>query len=695
MSAQYNVDSLLNLYSNSKDANKKIELLEEISNELTYYSIDSALYYTSLAIDLALTNKIDEQIIRQMIRLGRFQTLISDFESARKTLNTCLIYANAAGDEKSKGTILHSIAYGYFYEFQYIEALNYYFEALTIREKIQDSSGIAATNNNIGLIYWNLRQYNQALIYFEDALEMYEAIGNLGGVGTCYSNCGMIYSELGNIDSALYFFRNSLKISLELQDYSYIATDYANIGVAFVKKQMFDSAKIFLVRAYNIEKEFDNAYNFAIVTLNLADVYVSENKLDSALSFLYSSENKAKEIHAVDVLEGVYNQIARIYYKRGLFKEAFNFLDLHVKYKDTVFDEDVAEQITELEHQFSVEKKNEEIQFQELLLEQQETKLETQKKSLFYLKLFIISLLIFGFVTIWFFVKNKKSYKLLENRNDEIMSQKEKIEEQNIIITNQNVAIKSSITYASDIIVAMLPNENEIDLYFENYIFFSPKEIVSGDFYQMYVKNEDIFFILADCAGHGVPGALLSMLNIRILNRLINVYELSDPSEIIKELDNELSKSLMKEGEENKDVIDLGIIKFSKKLNDGNELKVQYSGASRDLVYYNPDTKMLERQTAVKSFVGGPAILKQTYITHEFLLPLDTVFYLYTDGVVDQTNKENIKLGRKRLVNKIEDIAILPIVEQGKKMDNLFLEWNTDYAQIDDITFIALKFKPQ
>lgn len=689
--SQNAIDSLIYLYENEKKPENQIEILAQLSLELKYISVDSAIYYSTLAKDIAIENKKEKDIIQQMIYLSKLQIMKSDMLKARETLETCLLYTNSQNDKESKGDILHSIGYTYFYEFNYLDALNFYHEALKIRNEIQDTSGIAGTNNNIGLIYWNLRQYQKALKYFSDALEMYIIIGNENGIGTCYSNMGMIYSEMDNLDSSIFYFNKSLHISKKLSIKSYIASDYANIGASFAKAFEYDSAKNYFLKANKLDEFFENPYGSAIVYLNLADIYVYEQNYDSAMFFIEKAELTANEIHAINILEHVYKQYSRIHFDNGRYKQAYEFFEIHEKYKDSVYDENISQQLMELEYEFSVQNKNEELEFQNLLIKQQDAKLKSQKKSLFYLKLFIASLIILGFFVVLLYIKNRKTLLALRKKNKKIIVQKEKIEEQNKIIIEQNERTKSNIKYARDIVESTLPSENEIKKHFDFFLIFKPKEIVSGDFYQLFEIENGIIFILADCAGHGVPGALLAILNYRILNRLINVFKLTEPSEILERLDNEITEIIEPDSNENKNLVDIAIVKFTVNKENNEEIYVDYSGACRDLEYYNPVTKMLERQQASKTHVGGHINEEKVFETHKLILPLNTTFYLYSDGIVDLTNEDNVRLGRKRLLNRIEDVAELPINEQQKAISNLLDDWNKIKQTNNDMTFVALK----
>lgn len=691
--SQSKTDSLFEVLKNVQNPQEKTDILFQIADELQYINIDSAILFLNDALNIASSNKLDEYIKKILIQRGRLYLYSSNTIDAFADFDKCLVFANATNDKKTQGTILHLKAYSYFIDYDYPNALDHYFEALNIRESINDSTGIAATKNNIGLIFWQLHQYHKALKYLKESLDIGIKYNDYNVIGSGYSNIAIIYSQIDKIDSSNIYFKKSLSISFKAGDPMYISSDYTNIGANYILQQQYDSAKYYLTKAYNIEKNIGREFYLATITSNLSDYYYVNNMYDSAIYYNLFAEQKSLKIRAIDLLEYLYDIRAKIYFDQKKFKEAYIFSRIHNQYKDSLYNENIADRIATLENQFTLEKKQEEIDFQDLLLQQQKLEIDTQKKSMLYLKLFIISLIVLGFIVVWIFIKNIKAYKLLQIKSEKIENQNKKIEEQNKVISNYNEEIKASLRYAGDIVTALLPQQSELEKKFDIFTIFYPKEIVSGDFYQYFDISDGHIFVVGDCSGHGVPGALLATLTMRILNRIIHSYNIDEPNEIIKRLDTEFKKTLKHDKELNADGVDIGIIKISSCKKNKDKIEVNFSGAHRDLYFYNEEENSIDKISGARGFVGGPLFVKQNFNSQKLMLNKETKFYIFSDGFVDQSNNDRTKIGTKRLRSKILEFAPLEIANQKKEFEMFFNNWKQEHFQIDDVTFVGFKIK--
>lgn len=690
-SGQSYIDSLFVELKNTNEDGKKTDLLFEIANEYQYHFLDSSIIFLNKALNIAMQSEDIERIKKILLQTGKFYLYNADIEAAREVLDKCLLYANADADKKAQGNVLHLIDYSYYADYDFPNALNYYYEALKIRESIKDSAAIGATKNNIGLIFWQLHQYYKALFYLKQSLEIGLKYNDLNVIGSGYTNLGMIYSQINKIDSSNIFFKKSLKISKQIDNVMYISSDYTNIGANFIIQDQHDSAKYYLTKAYNLEKNIGREFYLATITSNLCNIYLKNQMYDSAMILNSIAEQKSLTINAIDLLEYIYDLKAQIYFNIGDYKQAYIFSRIHDKYADSLYNENIFERITTLENQFSLKKKQEEIDFQELLLERQKFELKAQKRSMLYLKLFILSLIVFGFIIAWTLVKNIKAYKLLEIKSQKIELQSQKIKHQNTVIGAYNEEIKSSLKYAGDIVSALLPQKSELQKSFNIFTIFYPKEIVSGDFYQYFETNNSHIFIVGDCSGHGVPGALLATLTMRIINRIVNSYKIIDPLLIMEKLDSEFRTTLKQEQELNSDGVDLGIVKICNKTGNDNLIKVNFSGAHRDLYYFDFSTNTLQKIKGTRGYVGIPLNLKQEFSSNQIELSKNTMLYLFTDGYVDQCNNNQRKIGRKMIEQKMIEFSNLEIDHQKNAFQSFFNDWKQEHFQIDDATFVGLR----
>ncbi len=286
----------------------------------------------------------------------------------------------------------------------------------------------------------------------------------------------------------------------------------------------------------------------------------------------------------------------------------------------------------------------------------------------------------------------------LEQLNEELKLQKEEIIKQNefleqayntIEVKNRNIT--SSIQYAQRIQETILPTDKQIKKFFpESFIFYKPKDIVSGDFYWFRRKEEEIFFAAVDCTGHGVPGAFMSIVGNNMLNQSLDRNGFNKPSEVMNDLSEKIRTSL-RESEERfgvKDGMDLALCSFNI-----SDKKLQYSGAFNPLFIIR-EGEILE--TKADNFpVGEPFGYEFAgYKNHTIQMQTGDVVYTFSDGYIDQFGGHNLrKFMKKRFRNLLLDIYKKPLEQQQKELEEVFDDWKGDTDQIDDVLIIGIKIQ--
>ncbi len=309
----------------------------------------------------------------------------------------------------------------------------------------------------------------------------------------------------------------------------------------------------------------------------------------------------------------------------------------------------------------------------------------------------------------------------LEQRNTEVTQQKEEIEaqrdeleEKNVKIEMQNEFVRGSIRYAKNIQTATLPPKKLIDSHFESFIIYRPKDVVSGDFYwfteiseELRVKNEELknsseanlstlhsslfFLAVVDCTGHGVPGAFMSMLGIRLLNEIIIERRILTPADILYALEKDVMASLRQNETHNEDGMDLCLCRLQE-TND-NTVKLMYASAKRPLFHYSKNENALQLIDATHRSIGGfreyytPTIFKNV----EMELSHGDILVLSSDGFQDQPNRERKRIGSKRFFSWLAEN-----VDKSMNDIKLALEENLDKHKMetdqrDDITVVGIK----
>ncbi|AFM04679.1 serine phosphatase RsbU, regulator of sigma subunit [Bernardetia litoralis DSM 6794] len=279
----------------------------------------------------------------------------------------------------------------------------------------------------------------------------------------------------------------------------------------------------------------------------------------------------------------------------------------------------------------------------------------------------------------------------LNSTNEELSSTVETVKKQNKIIADSNRSITDSLRYAQTIQDAILPFEERMDSHLKDYFtFYRPKDIVSGDFYWLTDLKGKIYLAVADCTGHGVPGAFMSMIGSAALDALVDRNELEQPDKILEELHLTIQKALKQKNSTNDDGMDVGLCVLEYLPN--GECKILFSGAKRPFYYYKQATQEFLEIKGTRQSIGGYS-KKQRHVfeVNEIILEKGDCFYLCSDGYVDQNDKNDNKFGSPNLKKLIHDIAPLSMEKQGDIIKQKFDEHKGEEAQRDDIAFIGVR----
>ncbi len=284
--------------------------------------------------------------------------------------------------------------------------------------------------------------------------------------------------------------------------------------------------------------------------------------------------------------------------------------------------------------------------------------------------------------------------------------------EEKIRLQNEN--IKGSIYYAQVIQQSILPLEDEIKAYFDAFVLYIPRDIVSGDFYWLSKKfknysypdpenctvqnknldiNEYIFFAVVDCTGHGVPGAFMSLIGNRALENIINQKLIHDPKQILEQMDKSLAETFKHTEENYRDGMVVSICKFEKICIDNQPvIKVTFSGAKLDILHYIAKRKTALEYKGIRRAIGQNLNKKLQFKNYTFYAHLNDVIYMYTDGYKDQNNIERNRIGIHKFKQLLIQNSHRQMSEVKQILEDFLYSWMKGSEQRDDITVVGLKF---
>ena len=278
--------------------------------------------------------------------------------------------------------------------------------------------------------------------------------------------------------------------------------------------------------------------------------------------------------------------------------------------------------------------------------------------------------------------------RLIKDKNVELEAQNEEISAQRDMLSKSNKAISESILYAKRIQTAVLPQQAYIDeILMDNFILYKPRNVVSGDFYWLRQINHFIIIAAADCTGHGVPGAIMSMLGISFLNEIVQKREITRANVILNEMRKQLKHSLKQTGREGgiDDGMDMALCVLDSKTNH-----LQFAGANNPL-YYIQNNELIEIQADIMP-IGFYPNEKPTFTNHEIELKEGDCFYLFSDGFIDQFGGEKgMKLKAPNFQKILLENHSKPLQIQKELLEQELHSWMKGYEQTDDILVMGVR----
>jgi serine phosphatase RsbU (regulator of sigma subunit)/Tfp pilus assembly protein PilF len=562
---------------------------------------------------------------------------------------------------------------------EYKKSAEEYFKGLKEAERQNNKKEVAAIYNNLGINFWYQKDYKNALKYHLQSLEFRKVLGNPKDIAKSYNNLGMVEVEMTNYKAAIDYYLSALKIKDSLGDVIGIANGNNNLGIVYERLNRLDDARNAYQKSLKIFKEKEDKRGELVSLNNIAGIDKSKGNNASALELAKSALPIAIELNDKEDLKATYEILAVSSYNTGNYKQAYDYLQNYLVTNDSLIIENNFKSVQELEKKYNTEK-----QEQEIKLLQQNNKIKDieirdsriQKRNLLLiiaLALVIIILAAFAFVKI-----RKQNYHLEES--------KQFIELKNSQLELQKKEIVDSINYAKLIQDAMLKEEEHVSMHLPpHFILFKPKDIVSGDFYWALEKDDFLYFAAADCTGHGVPGAFLTLLGTSFLNE-INAKEINHtPADILNQLRDKIVKELSNNGK-TRDGMDISLIRINLKTYES-----VWAGAYNPLWIIENSTGRLKEIAADKQPVGYTETAKP-FTDHSFTFSKGDQVFLFTDGYADQFGgNSGKKFKYKQLKEIILEIKDLPASEQKKKLNAAFEDWQGKLDQVDDVLIVGMR----
>lgn len=650
-------------------------------------------YYAAITLDQLQRNKEAKPFfIKGLEQLGPLRDTFSlddcqnsygylllrmgEYKESLKNLQEALAYREFVDDTMGKAGSHLNIGLLYNNIGDYSKALDNYFKCIEYAHFYEESDPglMGKVLNNIGTVYMNQHKNEDALKFFWQALVYKTKAGNKKDLASTYNNIGSIYSE-SNADSALYYFNISLTLRTEANDYRGLGIVHKNIGEVYVRQKKYKEAEVEFRASLEFREKVNDQSGIASTLTALGKLKTEQGKYSEALVYLRRSDSICQITGSLSPQLDVALAFWSLYKSMGNPGEALQYADKALKLKDSLLNESSLQHGEEMRARYDMDIQARELD--KLKTYQRELEIKTESERSFYQVLIISGIVILFLVVLFFMVRareNRKSQSRLQFAYDQIET--------------KNKDITDSIRYAKRIQQAILPDDISLKQAFpKSFVFYRPKDIVSGDFYWHHHSEEVQLVAVADCTGHGVPGAFMSVLGASQLTSVISEQGEVSPSRILHLIDEGMRNQLHQDGlSAMHDSMDIAICAYHR-----TKRQLIYTGANRPIILFRADGS-IEICRPAKHSVGGDSETAKNFTEQVIQLEEGDSFYLFTDGFADQFGgPKGKKFKSSRFRDVLQQIALQDIRNQKRELELVFDSWKGQFEQVDDICVIGIR----
>jgi serine phosphatase RsbU (regulator of sigma subunit) len=701
-------DSLKAILSNDISDSLQIKVLNDLFILYIRDEPNTAMGFASNALNLAQQSENIYGIALSHHHLGYYHYVKGNYDEAHGHWSDCLKLRKKLGDKKAISQSLGNLGIINKIKGNIIVAISFYLEALKIDEELGNKSGVARHLSNIASIYWNQGNVNSALEYTKKSLEIYMEIDDEKGIAYCKALLGLLYNSSQNFEEATRFHKEAVEIYEKIGDKLETARVYGNLGVTSEKIKDYQTALSYYQTAYKINLEIDNKRGMSDALGNIGSVYTIIKKYSLAEKYLIQAVKISDEVEDLKLRRDQNKFLYELYDILNQSDKALFYYKKFVAAKDSLINEKNTEEIVkkQMEYNYNTIKIQDSLEFakkqaiKDIEIKQQQTQLEKERNQKYFI--FFVGLLVLIFALVFYqkFKQTRYQKLIIEKQKLEVTIQKNLIEERNKEVTD-------SISYANLIQQAMLKSDEECSQLFKDFFtYYKPKDIVSGDFYWLFQTDKKIYVAVADCTGHGVPGAFMSMLGMAFLNDILNDFGAISPAEILNKLRGRIIKELNQDGEaeSSKDGMDISLVSIDLSFLKDPNVKyttMEWAGANNPLWLVRKnledDTELIEIKPNKQpiSYYSEMTPFEQ----HEIEIQKGDKLFLFSDGFSDQfggnNEEEQITKGKKYKAQQFKNFLIsnhhTPLEQMKEKLDDEFYRWKGSLPQIDDICILGIE----
>jgi len=711
------------------------------------YEKANEYYFKSYTVCNILPLK-QKEIFQQLINnMALTYYLIQDKDSSLFYYNKLLDYQQQLELKHEEIVTMSKIVSIYLDEKRYKEALNYNIDIFNLNTDLKENRNIGISLNNIGFNYKFLNDFTNAITNFKLALEIFKSLKleDSDEYQVALLNLGILYQNTKDYNNANDYLNQLENILIRNKKENNLAELYnIKANICFIQNNK-EQAIEYCSKSELIAKSNNNLTVLKAVYLLLSQIYQNQKdnvlalksyqkykEVSDSLILLANKEDKIKLDRLIQT-SNIENQLKLLSIEKEIAEFDVKNVQLEAEKKEQFYQFQIKSQQAANQNKiqdlvYSQQKFEVERQLKKILILNQQNAIQTlairrnslertekektieilsktkrlleQEKELgkqnefrqrIYKLVFGCGFILLSLFTLFFLRSRQKehnSHLLLADRYAEIKDKTEEISTQHELLLQQTKNITDSMEYAKIIQQALFTNHEILDkCKLQNFIFFKPRDIISGDFYWFRQIKNYVYFTAADCTGHGVPGAFMSVLGISLLNEIVSKRDLNPPALVLNEFRKRLKKSL------NQDRLDTAShdgIDITLCLYDTETQQLQYSGAYNPLIVIRNNELQIYKTD--KMPIGMHPKDNVDFTNHEIQLFPGDLIYVFSDGFISQFGGQSgKKFNVKKFYQLLLDIHKETLDMQKQKLENTFYSWQAHYEQIDDILVIGIK----
>ena len=677
-----------------------------------YSALDTIKFYTNLAYEIANRKKDIPLLIDCFNNLAYIYGQEKNYDSAIVYYKKHYIMVSESNSRTyDMARTLGNLGICYKNTQKYIDMWRCFYQSKNLFEQLHDTSKICWATIEMGEAYEHFGMYQQAHDYYNSALSLAQANNAANDIAICHFNIGnaIINENFGTeTDSTAIIMTRARDFLTRAVNECYYQTD--NLTDTLRHRSMLALSKCYMALLHTTSKHPEYADSCRIYLARYTAKQNTDSLATETLKAMLLMNDKAYK-EAIEVLENathlnvkntysrdmanVYKLLYEAYAAIKKTKEAYLAKKKYIEIYDKSSDEENIKRAANFAAQTEINAARDQHENERKIREAHDHADKIKQESIFKsLMEGLVATALIALAIIASIRQKNRLNKELNDRNDKLLAQRDVIERQKNDEQQAQAIILSSVEYASQIQSRAIGNEESVTAIFpENFIYYHPRNIVSGDWYMATSLKGHRIMIEADCTGHGIPGALLCMLGVSAMKDIINKLRHSSspilPGLILDEMRTAIKKALNKDTADSKTNIDDGMDMSIVILPPSND-KLLFSGANQSVILISGGEAIRLKGDA--NPIGNYVREKEHFETTEQSVNSGDAVYLFSDGIQDQTGGDNErKYSFKRLMDFLYEHHTLPMKQQMALFEQDIDSYTGESPQVDDRTLVGIR----